>query len=736
MGSLEALLYAMSLTQFLNSVDGGDPLDTEILEAAEEFCKSKGLRTPASLNGLTDADIQLSYTGGNLAVKSFLIRAARVASTASAPKRQHMPSPPQMDMSPLPPAPEDAAFLPDVDDGTGDPAEAQDTQDTEQYLRHMLNTLRENMLAEIDAALARVSDQSQRPVKTNCTLGVAALPEIPPCPEMVDDVRVVVGDPALRSEGAFNVSKTATAVSNDVVKLPPCWSVPGQADREPEIEPDAFQLRKAAALALGEPKMQRIFTASLRDNREEDMIKSLFSKIDTDGSGDVSKTEFIRAFKSDDVVIDFCRTHEALKPLLNYKSFKRAFEAIDLDESETISLDEFRKAIDAMAKSNAELAETFDPGEIVNRSAFRTEMHGSALDQEVYDVSKFYHEEGLCQRIARHDAFQNITLAVIVVNAMYIGIDIEHNLADSLFEAHWFFILSECLFLVFFSFEIGARFGAFKEKLNCLKDGWFKFDSILVLLMVLETIFFPVFLPLFSSGSEAPPTGFLRLLRLLRLSRLVRLLRSVPELVTIVKGMKVAIRAVTSTFVMIVVLIYVFAILLMLLLRDDSLTSEYFSTLGLCMWTLLIQGMVWDSTGKMLGFLMRGKVETSLAIIVFFLFVLLTTITVLNLLVGVLVDVVSTVAHSEKEELETNIMKEKILYELKQFDDGDGLITEEELNEVMVDPLSVMALERIGVDVSFLQYLQVMTYENPDAQVPMHDILDQMLTCRQQTQPP
>merc|ERR1712125_151295 len=204
------------------------------------------------------------------------------------------------------------------------------------------------------------------------------------------------------------------------------------------------------------------------------------------------------------------------------------------------------------------------------------------------------------------------------------------------------------------------------------------------------------------------------------------------ELVTIVKGMYVALRAVTSTFIMIVVLIYVFAILMMLLLRDDPIVEDYYSTLGLCMWTLLIQGMLWDGTGKMLGFLLNGKFHSTVGVVVFFIFVLLTTITVLNLLVGVLVDVVSVVSMSEKEESATNIMKEKILYELKQFDDGDGLITEEELNEVMIDPKSVQVLERIGVDVAFLQTLQVMTYENPDATVPIHDILDQMLTCRRQ----
>merc|ERR1719159_1096648 len=50
----------------------------------------------------------------------------------------------------------------------------------------------------------------------------------------------------------------------------------------------------------------------------------------------------------------------------------------------------------------------------------------------------------------------------------------------------------------------------------------------------------------------------------------------------------------------------------------------------------------------------------------------------------------------------------------------------------MIDPRSVRVLERIGVDVTFLQTLQVMTYEDPDAQVPIHEILDQMLTCRRQ----
>jgi hypothetical protein len=244
--------------------------------------------------------------------------------------------------------------------------------------------------------------------------------------------------------------------------------------------------------------------------------------------------------------------------------------------------------------------------------------------------------------------------------------------------------------------------------------------------MLIETLILP-------SSTTAPPTGALRMLRLLRLTRLVRLMRAVPELVTICKGLATALRAVTSTFAMVIILIYVFAILMLLLLREDADTEDYWSTLGRCMWTLLLRGIFLDSPGLMLEMMVhRSAVESVTATVIFFIFVLIATVTVMNLFVGVLVDVVSVVSASEKEEAATSLMKETILYELKKFDDGDNLIDENELNEVMVDPLSVAVLEKIGVDVTFLQTLQVMTYEDPDTKVPIHGILDQMLTCRRQ----
>merc|ERR1712181_199117 len=125
----------------------------------------------------------------------------------------------------------------------------------------------------------------------------------------------------------------------------------------------------------------------------------------------------------------------------------------------------------------------------------------------------------------------------------------------------------------------------------------------------------------------------------------------------------------------------------------------YFATLPRCMWTLVLQGIIWDGTRILMDELVsRKEFKTFAAIFVFVIFVLLTTITVLNLLVGVLIDVVRCVAAGEAEEASTNLVKEIILTLLKKFDDGDGLITEEELNEVMIDAKAVAVLEAVGVD--------------------------------------
>ena len=85
------------------------------------------------------------------------------------------------------------------------------------------------------------------------------------------------------------------------------------------------------------------------------------------------------------------------------------------------------------------------------------------LDEEEYSVVVYYHTSGICQLIARSDTFSNLTLAVISLNAVYLGIDADHNTGTSYYNTHVFFIAMDLAFFVFFLFEWGVRFGSFAD---------------------------------------------------------------------------------------------------------------------------------------------------------------------------------------------------------------------------------------------------------------------------------
>lgn len=350
----------------------------------------------------------------------------------------------------------------------------------------------------------------------------------------------------------------------------------------------------------------------------------------------------------------------------------------------------------------------------------------------VYESEDFYYTEGYPQKIARNENFGNITLAVIAVNAIYIGIDVEKNESSSPLDLdYWEFLACDNVFCFFFVFEIIVRFLAFRFKSDCLKDTWFKFDTLLVTLMVAETWLVPFFIIVSGINVGALPSGPLRLLRLLRLSRMARLMRMLPELVTMLKGVKVASRAVGSCLLIAFLLIYVFGIVMNMILRTEERVNEHFGTLPRTMWTLFVDGTLMDSTTVLSYLVYIGEGHTFLAATVFVIFILLSAMTIMNMLIGVLCEVVSSVAAAEKHEGAVRMMKETIVVQLRNFDsDGNGMICKEELQHVMEDVETTEVLESLQVDVEYLKELQQTFFEHPDSEVSIEHIMDLMLELR------
>jgi len=202
--------------------------------------------------------------------------------------------------------------------------------------------------------------------------------------------------------------------------------------------------------------------------------------------------------------------------------------------------------------------------------------------------------------LARNADFQQLTVFIVVLNAIYIGVDADWNSAQNIYDADWGFLACSQIFCFYFTFEWLVRLLAFKNKSDSMRDGWFRFDTFLVVTMVLDTWVIMAVMKLVQSGKEPAniPVQPLRVLRLLKLSRMARLMRVFPELVMMLKGLLRSLRAISSSLILVSLMVYTWAILIHSMMKDeeelnDSFRDEYlldFSTVTRCMWALFIDG--------------------------------------------------------------------------------------------------------------------------------------------------
>jgi hypothetical protein len=333
------------------------------------------------------------------------------------------------------------------------------------------------------------------------------------------------------------------------------------------------------------------------------------------------------------------------------------------------------------------------------------------------DAFPNYKQKGTIARIARSPPFEYVTLGVIAVNAIWIGADTQYNDKDKLEDSHIIFQGAENMFCIYFSAEVVIRFWAFHTKRLCLTDAWFMFDSGLVFFIVLETWLIPLkLLPLSIKGS-----GPLRLLRLLRLTRMARLMRSFPDLLTLVKGMIAATRSVGSTLLLLMIFNYVFAIVFTGQLKNHEHPDfqAYWGTLFSSMFTLILAGTLLDDITTPA----RDLIDDGQNFLVFciFVYILLSNFTMLNMLIGVLCEVVSCTKQGEEERAVLELVREKIEGVMDKVDkDGSGMISRKEFDTMLEGedaPIVLAALEEIDVESKHLLALSDSLFELDDDEV-------------------
>jgi len=340
------------------------------------------------------------------------------------------------------------------------------------------------------------------------------------------------------------------------------------------------------------------------------------------------------------------------------------------------------------------------------------------IHKEDYDVTEFYHTTGFSQWLARHQKFEHLTLLVICLNALWIWIDTDLNPGAMLITSPPVFQIAEHAFCCYFSYEWIIRFLAFRRKRDGLRDFWFVFDSLLVWTMIFETwVMSIVFLAAMDSGSggmgNASILRIARLLRLTRMARMARLLRALPELLILIKGMVAALRSVCFALGLLGLILYVFGVAFTQLCEDTSLEGQ-FETVIRSMHTLLVYGALMDEVSSLITDI---EEENIFLLLIFYMFLLLASLTVMNMLVGVITEMVLKVGATERAQATKSFVTDKLMELMMTGADenNDNRISKEEFIWMLHNKRANRVLHEVGVDViGLLDFADTIFEPTPD----------------------
>ena len=210
--------------------------------------------------------------------------------------------------------------------------------------------------------------------------------------------------------------------------------------------------------------------------------------------------------------------------------------------------------------------------------------------------------------------FQFVVISIIILNAITIGVN-TYDLSELTKLAINYLDYS---ITIFFVIEIIIRFVGEPKKLQFFKSGWNVFDTLIVLISLI-----PI-----------PNNSSFLLLRLLRVFRVLRIISVVPELKKIIEALLTSVNRVFYVGLLLFIILYIYATIGSILFSTDI--PERWSDVGVAMITLF-QVLTLSSWEQVM---LPLQDVYWWAWIYFFSFIIICGITMLNLLIAILVDVV------------------------------------------------------------------------------------------------
>ncbi|MCU0839393.1 MAG: ion transporter [Rhodospirillales bacterium] len=234
-------------------------------------------------------------------------------------------------------------------------------------------------------------------------------------------------------------------------------------------------------------------------------------------------------------------------------------------------------------------------------------------------------------RCVEHPAFQRTILALIIINAITLGMETSPSIMAAVGPQ---LIALDRLILAVFVIELGLRIAAYGRRF--FRDPWSLFDLFVVMIALM------------------PQAGPLSVLRALRILRALRLISAVPRLRRVVAALLSAIPGMGAIILLMCLIFYVAAVIATKLF--GSRFPEWFGTIGESLYSLF-QIMTLESWS--MG-IVRPVLEVYPHAWAFFVpFILIATFTMLNLFIAVIVNAMQSQHNIEVEQAEAAAHEER-----------------------------------------------------------------------------
>lgn len=243
------------------------------------------------------------------------------------------------------------------------------------------------------------------------------------------------------------------------------------------------------------------------------------------------------------------------------------------------------------------------------------------------------------QRFVESARFQNFVIAVIVINAITLGLETS---ATAMAKAGPLLLALDRAALAVFVVEIVLKLIVYR--LRFFRSGWNVFDFAIVAITL------------------APVGEGFSVLRSLRILRALRLISVVPSMRKVVSALLRAIPGMGSVLTLLLLVFYVASVMTTKLFGADF--PDWFGSIGASFYTLF-QVMTLESWSMGIA---RPVMEAHPMAWVFFVtFILLTTFAVLNLFIAIVVDAMSVVEHEEQSQTRALVADDhdELLHELR-----------------------------------------------------------------------